>query len=66
VITIPAPTPRRSESYTDFVKRFHASAKRGNVPGAYKGAGKNKTYQAANVMKKAALKWRQRPKAWRK
>jgi len=48
------------------VKRYHASAKRGNVPGAYKGQGRNKTYQAANVMKKCAAAWRKRPKAWRK
>jgi len=63
---VPAPTPRRNEPYTGFVKRYHASAKRGNVPGAYKGQGKNKTYQAANVMKKCAAAWRKRPKAWRK
>jgi len=63
---MPAPTPRRNEAYTAFVKRYHASAKRGNVPGAFKGRGKDRVYQAANVMKKCAAAWRRRPKAWRK
>lgn len=65
---MPLPTPKRRESYTDYVSRVHRHVKRNKnaVRGIYQGRGKNRKLHMPSVTKKISVAWRKHKRSMKK